>query len=90
MKTHDNAGEKAPFYHYRDYKGREADLVFIKNGAIYAVECKFAIKHSLSEVSGFTGLDESKHEKGVRCILCGAEELSALSKDILVAPIKSV
>ncbi len=90
MKTYDNIGEKTAFYYYRDYAQREVDLIFVKKGALYAVECKFGAKHSLSEVSGFKGLDESKYEKGVRCILCNAEQLSALSKDVLVVPIKSV
>ena len=89
-KTYENEGEQTKFYYYRDYFQHEVDIVFIKKGALYAVECKFGENHSLKDVSSFKELNETKYEKGIGCIVCTTEELSALSKDVLIVPIKSI
>lgn len=89
-KTYDNEGDKITFYYYRDYSQHEVDLLFIKSGKLYMIECKFTEKHSLSDVSGFAQLKDSKYEKGLGCIVCTSDTLSALSNDIFIVPVKSI
>ncbi len=90
MKSYNNNGEKTSFYYYRDYNQREVDLVFIKEGTLYAVEAKFGENHSLKDVAAFKELDSTQYIKGKRCIVCTSESLSALSSNVLIAPIKSI
>lgn len=89
-KTYENSGDKTNFYYYRDYSQNEVDIVFIKKGMMHAIECKFGEKHSLSEVSGFKELEDTKYEKGKACLVCSSEEISALSENVLVVPAKSI
>lgn len=89
-KSYENAGDKTNFYYYRDYSQNEVDIVFIKKGIMHAIECKFGEKHSLSEVSGFKELDDTKYEKGKATLICSSENISALSDKVLVVPVKSI
>lgn len=89
-KTYENSGDKTNFYYYRDYSQNEVDIVFIKKGMMHAIECKFGEKHSLSEISGFKELEDTKYEKAKACLVCSSEEISALSEKVLVVPAKSI
>ena len=89
-KSYENEGNKTNFYYYRDYAQHEVDLVFIQKGTLYAVECKFGDKHTLSEVSGFKELDATKYERGKNCIVCTADSVSALSPQVLIVPVTSI
>ena len=89
-KSYENEGNKTNFYYYRDYAQREVDLVFIQKGTLYAVECKFGDKHTLSEVSGFKELDATKYERGKNCIVCTADSVSALSPQVLIVPVTAI
>lgn len=89
-KTYDNSGDKTNFYYYRDYSQNEVDLVFIKKGTMYPIECKFGENHSLDDVSGFNELEDTKYEKGKACVICSSENVSALSENVLIAPVKSL
>lgn len=90
MKSYNNNGEKTSFYYYRDYNQHQVDLVFIKEGTLYAVETKFGENHSLKDVASFKELDSTQYIKGKRCIVCTSESLSALSSNVLIVPIKSI
>lgn len=89
-KSYENEGNKTNFYYYRDYAQHEVDLVFIQKGTLYAVECKFGDKHTLSEVSGFKELDATKYERGKSCIVCTADSVSALSPQVLIVPVTAI
>lgn len=89
-KTYSNDGDKTMFYYYRDFAQHEVDLVFIKKGTIYAIECKVGENHTLSDVSGFKELEKTQYEKEKGCIICTSQQLSALSNDILIIPFKSI
>ena len=89
-KTYENDGDHTKFYYYRDYEQHEVDIVFVKKGTLYAIECKFGENHSLKDVSSFKEVDDTQYEKGAGCIICTTEELSALSKNILVVPVKCI
>lgn len=89
-KSYDNAGKETKFFYYRDYHQNEVDLVYIKSGTLYRVECKFGKEHTLKDVSGFKALQDTEYELGKSAIVCTAEDISALSSDILVLPVKSI
>lgn len=89
-KSYENEGNKTNFYYYRDYAQHEVDLVFIQKGTLYAVECKFGDKHTLSEVSGFKELDATKYERGKSCVVCTADSVSALSPQVLIVPVTAI
>ena len=89
-KSYDNEGEKTQFYYYRDFKQNEIDLLFIRKGTIYRIECKYGEKHTLSDAKGFEQLDDSQYEKGIGAIVCSGEELSAISENVLVVPVKAI
>lgn len=89
-KSYENEGNKTNFYYYRDYAQHEVDLVFIQKGTLYAVECKFGDKHTLSEVSGFKELDATKYERGKSCVACTADSVSALSPQVLIVPVTAI
>ncbi len=89
-KTYNNDGDETMFYYYRDFTQHEVDLVFIKKGKMYAVECKVGENHSLSDVSSFKELERTQYDKGSGCIICTSEQLSALSNDIFIIPFKSI
>jgi len=89
-KTYENDGDKTNFYYYRDYSQNEVDIVFVKKGKLYAIECKFGEKFGLSDVSGFKELADTKYEKAKASVICSSENISALSDDILVIPVKAI
>lgn len=89
-KSYENEGNKTNFYYYRDYAQHEVDLVFIQKGTLYAVECKFGDKHTLSEVSGFKELDATKYERGKSCVVCTVDSVSALSPQVLIVPVTAI
>ena len=89
-KTYDNAGDKTNFFYYRDYNQNEIDIVFVKKGTIYPIECKFGETHKLSEVSGFKELKNTHYSLAKASIVCSSESISALSENVLIIPVKSI
>lgn len=89
-KTYDNAGDKTNFFHYRDYNQNEIDIVFVKKGTIYPIECKFGETHKLSDVSGFKELKNTHYSLAKASIVCSSENISALSENVLIIPVKSI
>lgn len=89
-KSYDNNGEKISFYYYRDYNQNEVDLVYIRSGAIYCVECKYGKEHHFSNMRNFKQLDETNYEKGNNAIVCTADSMSVLSNNVLIVPVKDI
>lgn len=89
-KTYDNAGDKTNFFYYRDYNQNEIDIVFVKKGTIYPIECKFGETHKLSDVSGFKELKNTHYSLAKASIVCSSENISALSENVLIIPVKSI
>lgn len=89
-KSYENAGDKTNFFYYRDYSQNEVDIVFIKKGIMYAIECKFGEKHNITDVSGFKELEDTKHEKAKASLICTSENISALSDKVLIVPVKAI
>ena len=89
-KTYDNDGEKTNFYYYRDYAQKEVDIVFIKKGTMYAIECKFGKEPKLSDLSGFKELNDTEYQKAKCSVICSADSISALSDKILLIPVKAI
>ena len=89
-KSYDNSGDKTNFYYYRDYAQHEVDIVFVKKGTIYAIECKLGEKHSIKDVPGFKELEGTKYEKAKLSLICASDSLSALSENILLVPVKAI
>ena len=90
IKTYQNDGDETEFYYYRDYYQHEIDLVFIKKGTLYSVECKLGERHNLSDVSSFKLLENTNYNLGKLSIVCTSENLSALSPKVLIVPVKSI
>ena len=90
IKTYQNDGDETEFYYYRDYYQHEIDLVFIKKGTLYSVECKLGERHNLSDVSSFKLLENTNYNLGKLSIICTSENLSALSPKVLIVPVKSI
>ena len=89
-KSYENAGDKTKFFYYRDYSQNEVDLVFIKSGKMHCFECKYGKEHNLGDVSAFKELKDTQYERGKGAIICTTDEISALSSDVLVIPVKSL
>lgn len=85
VKSYYNAGKRPDLYYYRDIDGKEIDLLFAEGDKIYPVEIKKAKAPDRAD-KNFSVLDKLKKDIQPGVILCMADEMLPLSRDVWYFP----
>lgn len=79
------------FYHFRNHRGQEVDLVLEWNGQVVGVEVKAARSLGLRDFSGLKALKALAGERFLRgVVLYGGEELLAVEEGLYAVPIPAL
>lgn len=89
-KTFKNEGVDLEFNYYRDNNQNEIDLVYVYKGELIRCEIKSGTNFNVSDVKGFSQLDNSKFIHGKRVLVCTCDKLSALNDGTLLMPVTTI
>lgn len=89
VKSYYNAGKRPDLYYYRDIDGKEIDLLFAEGDKIYPVEIKKAKAPDRAD-KNFSVLDKLKKDIQPGVILCMADEMLPLSRDVWYFPVAGI
>jgi len=90
LKSYWHNGREAPFFYYRDKDKKEIDLLVVRDGIIYPLECKKSASPSRDDVRHFSVLDNLKLTTGPGGVICLADHslpLGATTRSIPVSEI---
>lgn len=80
-------GKRAPVYYYRDKDKKEIDLFIVQDGAIYPLEFKKTASPDKTMVRNFALLEQLKMPVKEGGVVCLAETLLPIAKDINAIPV---
>lgn len=87
VKSYLNNGITPNLFYYRDSNQNEIDLIILKDGSLYFVECKSGKNFSSKNIKGFSQLNKTKYEIEGQCIICTTEEAYRIVPSIYAYPI---
>lgn len=87
IKTYHNCAKESLLHYYRDKESNEIDLVMESDGELHPMEIKKSTSPASELASAFKILDKSSLPRGTGAILCMRNELSAVSREVLIVPI---
>ena len=87
IKTYHNCAKEPLLHYYRDKESNEIDLVMESDGELHPMEIKKSTSPASELASAFKILDKSSLPRGTGAILCMRNELSAVSREVLIVPI---
>lgn len=90
VKSYLNNGITPNLFFYRDSNQNEIDLIILKDGSLYFVECKSGKNFSSKNIKGFSQLNNTKYEIEGQCIICTTEEAYRIVPSIYAYPISCI
>ncbi len=87
LKSWWNRGKQPPIYYYRDKDGREIDLLFVQDQAIYPVEIKKSASPRREWIQSFTALDRLKPSRSEGGVVCLCRERLPLADNVTAIPV---
>ena len=90
-KSYFNAGKEPALYYYRDKEMREIDLILERDGVLHPIEIKKAALATKEMTESFSLLKAVyPYTVGRGAIICNAQALSAVSKNVVVIPVSKI
>ena len=90
-KSYINAGKEPTLYYYRDKEGHEIDLILENSGNLHPIEIKKAAIATKGMAESFSLLETvHPYTVGKGAIICNAQNLSAVSRDVVVIPVSKI
>lgn len=86
LKSYYNAGKHPDLYYYRDVDGKEVDLLIIEGNDIYPIEIKKS-KNPSNPDKNLDVLSKLKMNVKPALIMCMADELLPLNRDVWLCPV---
>ena len=92
LKSHRNAGRnvRMKFTYYRDWEGREIDLIIERDGMLHPIEIKMTGDPSKSDIAAFKNLDRLQKPVGEGGIVCMCGEPSYITEKHRVIPVNFI
>ena len=90
IKTYHNCAKEPLLHYYRDKESNEIDLVLESDGELHPMEIKKSASPAGELANAFRILDKSSLPRGTGAILCMRNELSAVSREVLIVPIRMI
>jgi uncharacterized protein len=90
LKSYWHNGREAPFFYYRDKDRKEIDLLIVRDGIVYPLECKKSASPSRDDIRNFSSLNKLKVPTGPGGIICLAERSLPLSDSTRSIPVSEL
>jgi predicted AAA+ superfamily ATPase len=87
LKSYWHNGLEAPFFYYRDKDRKEIDLVIVRDGVLYPIECKKTASPGNGDVRHFSVLESLKMTVGPGGVICVAERSLPLGEAVRSVPV---
>ncbi|MDR1166811.1 MAG: DUF4143 domain-containing protein [Deltaproteobacteria bacterium] len=79
-------GLRPPFYYYRDKDQKEIDLLIIRDGVVYPMECKKTASPNKNDIRHFQALEKLKMPIGLGGVICLASHALPLTENVWIIP----
>lgn len=90
-KSYYNAGKEPTLYYYRDKEGQEIDLIIERDGVLHPIEIKKAALATKDMIANFSSLQTVyPYTIGKGAVICNAQKLSAINKEVLIVPVSKI
>lgn len=90
LKSYLHNGLVPPFYYYRDKDKKEIDLLIIRDGTIYPLECKKTASPGRNDVRNFNVLASRPAPTGPGGIVCLSRDVLPIAGGIISIPVTAV
>lgn len=90
LKSYWHNGREAPFFYYRDKDRKEIDLLIVRDGIVYPLECKKSASPSRDDIRNFSSLKKLNIPTGPGGIICLAERSLPLSDSTRSIPVSEL
>jgi predicted AAA+ superfamily ATPase len=90
LKSYWHNGREAPFFFYRDKDRKEIDLLIVRDGIVYPLECKKSASPGRDDVRNFSSLNKLKIPTGPGGIICLAERSLPLNDSTRSVPVSEL
>lgn len=90
LKSYWHNGRHAPLYFYRDRDQKEIDLLIEQDGVLHPIEIKKSANPSPRAISSFSTLQKSGTPMGRGALICLADQMLPLTKDVDIVPVNAL
>ncbi|GJL62871.1 MAG: ATPase [Nitrospirales bacterium] len=87
LKSYWHNGRRAPLYYYRDKDKKEIDLLILQDDTIYPLEFKKTASPNKDDTRHFKVLDQLPNPIGEGGVICLADTLLPLTKNVSAIPV---
>jgi predicted AAA+ superfamily ATPase len=87
LKSYWHNGQRAPLYYYRDKDKKEVDLLILRDQTFYPLEFKKTASPTKDDTRHFKVLEQLPNPIGEGGVICFAETLLPLAKNISAIPV---
>ncbi|MZQ96266.1 MAG: DUF4143 domain-containing protein [Acidaminobacter sp.] len=87
IKSYLNAGKRPPVFYYRDSDQKEIDLIIEENGRLYPIEIKKSSNPQKSAGRHFSILEKTGLECGMGNVVCMADDLLPITREVWAVPV---
>jgi predicted AAA+ superfamily ATPase len=87
LKSWHNNALRSPFYYYRDKDKKEIDLLIIRDGTVYPLECKKTASPNKTDVGHFQLLEKLKMPIGLGGVICLTTQALPLTEKTWSIPV---
>ena len=90
LKSHINNCKCTRAYYFRNVNGYEIDLVLCYDGIANLIECKSGKEFGEHDARSFPKFVSQMYPEKRCCIVCNAEKLTYMTKDVAIVPLSSI
>jgi predicted AAA+ superfamily ATPase len=87
LKSYWHNGKRAPLYYYRDKDKKEVDLLILRDETFYPLEFKKTASPKKDDIRHFKVLEQLRHPIGEGGVICFAETLLPIAKNVSAIPV---
>lgn len=87
IKSYLNAGKRPPVFYYRDSDQKEINLIIEENGRLYPIEIKKSSNPQKSAGRHFSILEKTGLECGMGNVVCMADDLLPITREVWAVPV---
>ena len=90
LKSYLHHGLVPPFYYYRDKDKKEIDLLIVRDGTLFPLECKKTASPNREDIRTFHTLAGRATPTGAGGIICLAKDVLPIADGILSIPVAAL